>query len=443
MNTRSFLTAALAMILFASCNNENDAVDNGAASGEDAYIGVTIQLPEGAITKAADGNATTEETALKSLKVYCWQTGAAGGMGAPTEVTISGANVTDKGNNTYLLKVAIPGKVGANNVFVAANTAPNPSLDNAAVSGLASAMADNTAGFAMYSSEIVTVTASKEVTKESIENGTEGANNVNTTLRRVVAKVALTSSLTATDPTTGLADGAGGGMLYDIKWEISRKTNKFFPIIKGTFSDVATVTSPHDAMTDFEANTIPATQVPNNTAAVSIKYTNENAHTGGVFNENNTTAVHVTAVFAPGNEKYVSNVTGSAPTWNIIKGAGAMVQGTTFYTLKTTDGNLTAGTYFNLDGANAYVTAKGSGTLESLFNTYTNGLCHWAIWLHDGTKKYGVLRNHMYSLNIQSIKAPGYPEIPETEDPITEDAWIQVTLDIEAWTKKNMGNVEL
>ncbi|WP_304251295.1 Mfa1 family fimbria major subunit [Parabacteroides gordonii] len=445
MKTKNFLVAALTMTMLASCNNENDAVDNGTTQGEDTYIGLTIQLPVGAVTKAVDNNAETTETKLTSLKVYCWQTGVAGGMGVPTEIQISDENVTTGANNTYTIKSAIKAKTGANNIFVTANSAPDVTVDQVtaplgAVSANASTISE-TNNFAMYSDKVEVVTAVL-AEKAAVENGTVTDNTVTTTLRRVAAKIQLTSSLTSTDE-TGLTDGTGGGKLYDIKWDISRKTNKFYPIVNGDFTDVTSVTSPHDVETDFEANVVPATAVPANGATASNMYTNENAHGGEAYLENNTTAVHVMATYAPATGKYVSNVEGTSPSYNITKGATDMSKGTTFYTLKATDGNLVAGTYFNQAGADAYATLKSGATVATLFNEYTSGICHWAIWLHDGSDKWGVLRNHLYKLNIRSIKAPGYPEIPDTDTPIDTDTWIQVKLDVEAWNMKDMGNVDL
>ena len=112
--------------------------------------------------------------------------------------------------------------------------------------------------------------------------------------------------------------------------------------------------------------------------------------------------------------------------------------------LKASDAELVAGNFFDETAAQAYVALK-SGQITDLFNVYTDGKCYWPAWIHDGgtPKKYGVLRNHMYTMNIQSIMAPGYPEFPNSDQPIAAEAWIQVTIDVEAWNSKDMGDIDL
>ncbi|MEG2761227.1 MAG: fimbria major subunit, partial [Mucinivorans sp.] len=93
---------------------------------------------------------------------------------------------------------------------------------------------------------------------------------------------------------------------------------------------------------------------------------------------------------------------------------------------------------------------KPATTLEQLFTAYTDGLCYFRVDLWntatstDKNKSWGVLRNHIYSVNIKSIKGPGRPAFPiDPNTPLDEESWIQVTVDVEPWVFNDLGDVDL
>ena len=445
MKLKNFFAVALAGLAFTACNN--DDVPGAGTGAEEAttYIGLTIQLPKGSVTKAADTEATTAETKLTNLKVYCWKDGALG-MGTPTPVDIAGG-ATDKGNNTYEVTAAIKASVGKNNLFVLANTSEDLTLSDVttpnAIEKTLAALSTGTDGFIMYSDKITVLENVEQAKKTDVEAGSVAANQATVKLRRAVAKVSVTSALG--DHSTGIADLANNGKIYDIKWSVVNQPTKLFPVIKmlnasGDFV-ASNVVSPYDA---FETATA-AIALPTSTDAASV-YCKENVHGAEPYTGKNTTAVNVEGVFAPGAEKYISNVEAvEEGNYTITRGVADMNKGDDFYVLKTTDNNLTAGNFFNQAGADAYATLK-TKTVAELFNAYTGGKCYWAIWINDGNAEspaYGVLRNHVYNMNIKSIAAPGYPNFPDEDAPIASDTWIQVSIDVEAWTSKDMGEQEL
>lgn len=371
-------------------------------------------------------------------------------IGDPTTVDVA-SQATAEADGSYTVKAAIKGVVGANNIFVTANTA-------AAISGLnASGVTHETPqeltqtlaslidpegsgeGFVMFSDGVVVVNAVK-AKKEDVEDAAySGANIAAVKLRRAVAKVALTSALTATDG-SGIDDAGKFCKIYDVKWNIANQPTTLYPVVKfvaGTNFEAGNIISPY---TSFDANADPTEAVPATGVAAAIQYCKENAHGANNYQNNNTTVIQVMAICSP--LKYYNDIKKEEG----IKATTAenLAKGTTFYTLKTADGDLAANSFFDATAAGQYAAIKSSD-IATLFNEYTDGKCYWPIYIHNGAnpKVYGVLRNNLYTVNINSIQAPGLPALPIDGEDIASETWIKTTIAVEQWNVSAMGDVDL
>ncbi|WFE84391.1 Mfa1 family fimbria major subunit [Parabacteroides chongii] len=451
MKLRNIFAVALAGLAFTACNNDDVPGKGTDGNGaEKTFIGLTIQLPKGTVTKGAtDAAGTANENRLKTLHIYCW-TGM--NIGTPTTVDID-TEATADASGGYTVNAAIEGVVGANNIFVTANTAaPITGLTAAGVTHdtpqeltqtLAS-LIDETGGgegFVMFSKDIVEVNAAAAA-KADVEAGSVATNIAAVTLRRAVAKVALTSSLTSTDG-TGIDDEGGFCKIYDVKWNIANQPATLYPVVKfaaGLNFEAGNIISPY---TNFDPNLDPTEAVPAIGEAAALQYCKENAHgSANDYTNQNTTTIQVMAICSP--KTYYKEVTDAGSGKFTATTANNLAKGTTFYTLKAADGELAANSFFDETAAGQYATIKG-GDKATYFNEYKDGKCYWTIYIHNGAtpKVYGVLRNNLYTVNINSIKAPGFPALPIDNTPIASEAWIQTTIAVEPWTANAMGDVDL
>lgn len=441
MKLRNMFAVALAGLALTACSNDEVPGQETPVEGTKTYIGLTMQLPKGTTTKAAV-TGSAEENRLTKLYVYCW-TGM--NIGTPKVVDVPADGVT--------ATVSIEGVVGNNNIFVTSNT-------SAAISGLTATGVTHTSpqeltmnladltdptkaanGFVMFSKSINVVNAEQKTQAEVTDAGYSGPNAVSIELRRAVAQVKLTSSLTNT---TSIADAGGYGTLTNIMWNIANQPTTIYPVAKfvtaGTGFVAGNVISPFTA---FEAglNIDPTINVPANGAAASVLYCKENAHGGDAYLNSNTTAIKVMATFSPSS--YINAVTAgtSGKTYDFTTASDLTGD---FYVLNNTDAELTAYAFFDKTAADQYIAIAG-GDLATKFTKYTDGKCYWSIPIHDGAtpKVYGVLRNNQYTVNITSITAPGLPAFPTDNNPIAAETWIKVSVSVEAWNGNDMSDVEL
>ena len=114
----------------------------------------------------------------------------------------------------------------------------------------------------------------------------------------------------------------------------------------------------------------------------------------------------------------------------------------------------------DLSGASLDAFHSSMGRIQK----YDKGVCYYEIFVRhftdeeggyapaDGTPwvkegeytqaqlgRYGVVRNNWYTVTINSIKEPGEPTIPDDpEEPVdTETAYINCSIEISAWAKRN------
>lgn len=463
MKMTCLFMSMFAIAALASCNNEDEVLDNGT-QGEKAssWIGITVKLPGSTETRAADaidGNAEALETEIKAIKLYYQKED---GTVDAIETTFAAGDF-DKGVAKKAAKV--PVAVGTKVTVYAAINAPaspvfspnwfnfrgtpvEPSINYWTVES--KALCNAATGF--------TMTGKGEATTFATDNPADltGKSHSSISLERTVAKVLVSASF---DPTADFAENnvngsSGNFQKNSLTWIIGNDNKKIFLLGDATnkkdpnWEELATGIT--DATLDNEydnrspLSTSYTMSVPKSTdvtatgyktdGTVCVQYCNEN--TNEVYQYGNTSFISVKAVFVP--TKIVENVT--------VGGGGDLV-------MDAVQNNNGVATFYYYSAGLKYLTATardeaiatGKITAADFMGPYTNGECYYFVPIKDKDGKIGVLRNSYYTMSIKSLKAPGQPTPKSNElvKPVEQTSWIAVDFTVTDWNSHNMGDLDL
>lgn len=458
MNIRKFLVFALTGLTLAACSND-DVVDNGTpVTGEETWAAFTIQLPKTTETRAADPNATTAETVVKKVAVYVMD--AAGFIATSGVVDVADYGTVDGATNTIkATKVAVKTSAGEKKIWVVLN--PTDAMHTqitgtvglggmqtamtTAVTGMtggyqyATETVADAKGFVMANKEILTKTLAANISlADALNSGNtdDAKNHFSVSVERAVAKVAAVAK-------------AGG---------IENK----LPLI-GTFSDYKY----------YVRQVNPATYI--------ARWTDKTKQPGGYNiltpgNDDDGTNIPWGNTAMAGNDALDINSNGTAN--NALNGIyvlensmlDPMQQNATYMVIQTkwtpkkvyqadgvTEGTLNADGDFWFKDKKYYMEAPaGLSAVEADKVKWAKGICYYRTYLYDkytnnmpaagGARYYDVVRNTCYNVTINSTMAPGSntdtPPGPGP-DPIEEDTWVSVNVDILPWTFSKMDPVDL
>lgn len=409
-----------------SCSNENDVQmeQPGAEKGVPTAMTLTIDM-KGVSTRANQnpGNlapadfTTAEETALKTLDVYIYDTKT--GI-LDNHHPLVAADLTENQGvyTTKVLKAFTGDKkvyVGLN-LTVAMQTVMEKStlqvLETSAVTEALANMTSTTTGFSMFCPDGVAKTF-----VEATE--TEAANNkVQISVERMVAKIGIG----AKDAPVQLG---AAGTLGALQFVVDNMGKKFYmPYTQTDPSMTADAWAQADFVNyDFNNDGDPAgaptatwLNVEQNadqkaweTAYSTENYVNDNKLKG-------MTRVVVKATFIPDVAlTYTLDDTGI-----LTPAAAAITANTDYYQLDVPGDNkfVFLSTQPTETGVKAYYkavtggdyTVGGGNILDDCVKTYTGGNHYWWVTMAEKGQEGNVERNHVYLANIKNISLPGRPD---------------------------------
>ncbi len=223
-----FVMAVAAAMIFASCaKNENGG--RVEPDGAESRMGISFTLPTGAATRATDIPGVGKEDDVNDITVFIFDGSgnAVLGNGTSFEVTVGEEGNFTVEDNTYTLKAEneIETTAGSRNVYLAANlpegftAATEPVLKAKKLQMATEAeTAESIVMFSDVISKTITAIELDEDATPTQGQKTENAeaNRVSAPLKRVVAKVVVSSATTLTQAFTGEGDGANFNVVYSV-----------------------------------------------------------------------------------------------------------------------------------------------------------------------------------------------------------------------------------
>ncbi len=454
---KSYLTIAFTgMMLFTSCNNNDEIPDQGAENEGDTWAAFNIKLPKTMTTRAADSNATMAETTVNSVAVYLFD--------ANDHPTTSGIKTmaeygtVNSADNTISTKIALRTKSGETKIWVVLN--PTTAIHNrimddiskgnlsfrtaftaavADVSGGISHTGEIGTGFVMVNKKLVTKTLASGITEKAATSGiTESANHFTIDVERAVAKVSVVSNKSDLNTLPEL------GSFSDIKYSVYQVTPQMYlarytnNTIQSGGYNIVTPDNSFDGNigqtpTYWGNKVMDAAPLTVNTSGTAKKdlngiYILENSMLTPV--QQNATYVLVQAIWTP---KVVYQANGST--------TGTLADSKDFWYSATT---------------RKYYMETPTDPNASDAKKWSNGICYYRVYLYDkytdnkpdadGTRFYDVVRNTCYEVTLNSMHAPGEnvpTPVAPGPTPIEEPTYLSVDVNIAAWTFANMDDQDL
>lgn len=477
MKVKSIFMSMLTVAALASCNNDNDGLDNGPQmqeQGPGAYLSVAINMPSSVTTRADAGPGTdpgsTAESAVNSVYLLTYKAGTR--IGELRPLTTAEQGTIGKGETVATAGEAIKVDKDVDEVFVVINPSEKTLSSitlNANKSALTTAIAegvnDLTAGGFMMTSDNGFVAVTPKVATAETDDGIKAAKDaakadpVKIGVDRAVAKTKLTAfKSTPVNTTNGTASVDG--------WKLNTTNTKYFPYAElatyqrngADVTDAKYRIDPNytalamkadgtgDAATEFNwLHNNTAVDWNNWTAPKDIEYCLENTMDAGAANQNynNTTKMIIKAQFAPSGVTLGTSwfrVGGVVLTFDQLNdsyataSAGDQAKYKEFLDkLLTTgrtkgwkgEGKATEVTLADLDGvANGGYLAATVTDGNYLIEYFQESVCYYDVNLkHDNRVeafllgRWGVVRNNAYTVTINKISQPGLPYIPDPTDP--------------------------
>lgn len=445
MDVKKYLVIMLAATSLVACSKDEMADED---SGEAAYVSITLDLPAGAVTKAADvsgedDNALADEIKIKTVDVYAYKFGVVNTKSFAT----SDLTVDESNKNKWKLP-AMKTALGENDIYVVFNKPSGLTLTKAIFEGeaISKSIADltgTTDGFAMFNTKKVTV----DVKSTDKDSPTAAAVSVQRAAAKVVLKAGDSFVDNPGDGNTVTESSKSGSFTYStLKWVIGNSNKKIFALPKmddkiqkdpnwETLENDGKGNAPDltdeyekakwtGSITDDLAKTVLAKD--GTAAAANVAYCNENTNETAQFG--NTTYVLLKGQFKP-------------TTWYTDASGTTANPGTagTFYVKE--------GAYYSQAGYQAIQDGSDNDAKKGFTGPYTDGYCYYRINIKESDDgAYQVLRNNYYTITLNSVKAPGYPKDP-TDDtttnppitPVEQDGYVQVEVTMTPWTQKSFS----
>ncbi len=477
------LAAAILMMGFTSCNNDDNPADGGekAIPGKDTYMQVSISQPNAPGTYANDPNSTTDESHFSTVDIFVYDEtvkaleahqrlmgtdfdyNAGAGTGVEkweaksttkvacktgTKKILAALNISEdrgkaiaaKGYNIFTLDAAtgtftetlfdVTNYGTTDNALVDFPTAPPATgrgISMFSVGPIAATLVSDA------SQNTVTIPVQRLVSKVTMQKGNQM--NVETGGGKIVGD--LEFALATTNLKTYLMrnwNPSGSGAVKDHNWtDNSWATTDFFAASPSTTAPLIT-----EYKTVNESGAV--------LADLNARYCPEN--TSEKFYQKEVTTAVVRCKYIPGTYKESDGAGG----YNDVDNTAA-TDAVTFYTVSLPDG--TKQYFMDPAVADSYISANGGQRFD-----YDQGYCYYRVYLNPkGTAKrielnttgtelettpasaagtvgaYDVIRNAYYKVNITKIVAPGNPT-PEPRNPdlpVETPTDIIATIDIVHW----------
>lgn len=436
MKTKSIFAAMVALCLLAGCNKE-DNPNGPVPDGTKTYAAFTVKVNTMGVTRAdGDGNAVEAEQKIARLDLFIFS-------GGVLETT---GSVTLDNNNTGT--TTLQTTTGTKDIFAVANptgemTAAVGSTQKAFEEKVIATTSGDNSTIAVENKFVMVGKKGDAVITQQDEAGAK-SNPVAITVTRATAKVQMkykdvpvAEKVAATfgDPRFTLAQG-------NTKMFIYRADGAVTP--SGNSADQADV-NPKDGTYDH------LTPLKDSYADGDFKTANtdyDNSFTGSCY-----TAENVNQAPNTGNSTFVMIRLKCTPT--TVESGTALTDGTFFMAVKyKTNAHKVVDSYeykyfASKSDADSWITTNHGGDDTWASAEYTNGYCYYRLNIRDiretdVPKRYSVLRNNYYKVNITQIddmgsNTPGglVPEDPET--PLETSTHISASITIEAWTTVDMN----
>jgi hypothetical protein len=395
------------------CTKEQEA----ALAGKKTTMNLNLSFSNGTTGTRSDDpdNAIASEVAVNTIDVFIFD--------KTTKTLVNNTRLTSAdfepatGANAYKNKATakIETTIGEKLVAVGINLPadfPNATSVATFKQAWTTTLANLTSasdGFVMFSQDF----AAADLVPATDQNY-DTKNTINTSVERVVAKVAVQDGGIILDQTSG--------KLSDIQFAIRNSNKKLFPVqvventvVKDPNWDSYT---PSDFADFTDYADINLKSEPDH-KAWNVRYTTEN--TSKEPNEKNSTYACVKVTLVP---KFFSDAAGVLSEYT-----GGAVD---FWVVKTTDGDVR---YFQAEAdANTFATATQGSTISG---KYENGVCYYSAYLNPA-EGYNTIRNNFYHISVTSIIPPGR-NTPDPKDPDKELAKptdITIEVDIVPWKWK-------
>lgn len=240
MKVKSIFMSMLAVAALASCNNDNEGLDNGPQmpeQGPGAYLSVAINMPTSLATRAdagpVDDPGTDDESTVNSVYLLTYKAGTR--IGELRPLTAAEQGTIGKQGTEAAAGEAIKVDKDVNEVFVVINPSAKTLSSitlNANKSALTTAIAEGVsdltdAGFMMTSDNgfvLVTPKVAATETTAGINAAKEAAKTAPVIIKvdRAVAKTKLAAFASTADNTTNGTASVDG-------WKLNTTNTKYFP----------------------------------------------------------------------------------------------------------------------------------------------------------------------------------------------------------------------
>lgn len=480
MKLKSIFVSVFALAALASCNNENEGLDNGSLTpeqGPGAYLSVAINMPSSLSTRAGDPGSdpgTGPESDVNSVYLLTYKEGTRIGELRPLKLEEQGT--IGKGGAA---KAGDPIKVDkdVDEVFVVINPSEktlsaitlnaNKSALTTAIEEAVDDLISTKKGFMMTSENgfvKVTPKQAKAETAQGIKDAQDAAkaDPVKIGVDRAVAKTKLAAFTSTTDNTANGTASVDG-------WKLNTTNTKYFPYAElvtyqkagADVTDAKYRKDPNytalamdadgkgDAATEFNwLNNKTDVDWNNWTAPKDIEYCLENTMDAGDDNQNynNTTKMIIKAKFAPTGVKLGDSwfrVGGVVKTFDQLQkdynayvnaaagDAGAAANKAAFdkfaVKLAAASDKVAWTTFDQVTLADLDEIPNGgyhAATVDPcLIEYFQESVCYYDVNLkHDDRVepfllgRWGVVRNNAYTVTINKITQPGLPYIPDPTD---------------------------
>lgn len=436
MKTKSIFAAMVALCLLAGCNKE-DNPNGPVPDGTKTYAAFTVKVNTMGVTRAdGDGNAVEAEQKIAKLDLFIFS-------GGVLETT---GSVTLDNNNTGT--TTLQTTTGTKDIIAVANptgemTAAVGSTQKAFEEKVIATTSGDNSTIAPENAFVMVGKKPDAVITQQDEAGAK-SNPVAITVTRATAKVQMkykdvpvAEKVAATfgDPRFTLAQG-------NTKMFIYRADGAVTP--SGNSADQADV-NPKDGTYDHLTPLKTEDYVDNDFKVAGEDYNHE-------FAKSCYTAENVNQAPNTGNSTFVMIRLKCTPT--AVENGTALTNGTFFMAVEyTTSEHKVVKSYeykyfaSNAD-ASKWISDNSKGDTWAPAE-YKNGNCYYRLNIRDiretdVPKRYSVLRNNYYKVNITQIddmgsNTPGglVPEDPET--PLETSTHISASITIEAWTTVDMN----
>ena len=441
MKIKSMLAAATAAMIMASCSSDEtiDQNNNKVQKGEDTYASFALKFKSG--TRADILNGTDDESSVTSMNVYVFSNGV-------LEATASPAVSSNQ---------TVPVKVTTGEKIIYAVTGSMPNLTN--LSGSKIEMAQNAtllADFekALYASLPADIAVAKHFTmigntrsilvKQSEEEAK--ANPIAITLDRAAAKAQVHFNNPNILPTLNADFGSA-------KFAVAQIARQMYVTLDSRFTPLGTSAA--------NGSTYPGLTPVNDLTYVDAYSTADYDGTAAVNAPCAYMAECAVAEPTTGNTTISIIQTKVTPKSTV---GGALDSDGTFYVLARNDEKTATWVfasdesynllYFNSEAAANSYKSENDLSAEYLPYKYDKGLCYYRVHFIDEnyadssdlSKKYRVLRNYFYRVNVTDIRALGAPTAPGTvptdpDTPIEQDNWLACTITVSPWTVNSQSTI--